>query len=44
MDPFEGLISDEFGVEIRVGCLGNSIRIGTERFEGRDDMVGGKGC
>ena len=42
VDPFEGLTADEFGVEIGMEFLGNSICIGTKGFKGRDDVTGGK--
>ena len=44
MDPFEGSTANEFGVEIGVELLGNSICIGTKVFEGRDDVIRGEGC
>ena len=42
VDPLEGLTADEFGVEIGIEFLGNSICISTKGFEGRDDVVGGE--
>ena len=44
VDPFEGLTADEFGVEIGMEFLGNSICIGMKGFESRDDAIGGEGC
>jgi len=42
VDPFEGLTADEFGVEIVMEFLGNSIYISTKGLESPDDVIGGE--